>query len=57
MPELGPRIEWDAVLDRSEDYEQLGLAACSQFGEPDTHVTLTCFLSDGRTIRREVPCA
>ena len=57
MPELGPRFEWDAVLDYSEDYEQLGLDACAEFGEPDAHVVLTCFLPEGRTLHREVPCS
>jgi len=57
MPELGPRFEWDAVLDYSEDYEQLGLQACAEFGAPNTSVELTCFLPEGRTLHREVPCS
>ncbi len=57
MPELGPGIEWDAVLDSSSDYEELGLDACVEFGRPDAHVVLTCFLPEGRTTHREIPCS
>lgn len=56
MHELGLRMEWDAVLDRAEDYEQMGHWACYEFGAEHTRMTITCFHPQGRTTRRELPC-